>query len=56
MMNWKEFWMIFFGIIEWFGFNIGFWVVMVVVLLIVIVMNVVFWFMKLKKDIKEFYK
>ena len=49
-------WMTLFGTTEWLGLNIGFWVAMAVVLLIVIVMNVVFWSMKPKKDAKESYK
>lgn len=56
MMNWKELWMTLFGTTEWLGLNIGFWVAMAVVILIVIVMNVVFWSMKPKKDAKESYK
>ena len=55
-MNWKELWMTLFGTTKWLGLNIGFWVAMAVVLLIVIVMNVVFWSMKPKKDTKESYK
>lgn len=43
MVNWKELWMNIFGMTEWLGLNIGFWVALSVVALIVILMNVVFW-------------
>lgn len=52
-MNWMDLWMKLFGTSELFGLNIGFWVAMAVVLLIVIVMNVVFWSMKPKTDVKS---
>lgn len=52
-MNWKEIWMTLFGTTEWLGLNIGFWVSMAAVALIVIVMNVIFWSIGSRTDIKE---
>lgn len=48
-MNWTNIWMSVFGMTEWLGLNMGFWVSMAVVALIVVLMNVVFWGMKPKK-------
>lgn len=50
MMKWKEIWMTLFEKCDWLGLNMGFWVSMGVVLLIAILMNVVFWIMKLHID------
>ncbi len=49
-VNWIALWMKLFGTTEFLGLNMGFWVSMAVVAIIVIVMNVVFWSMKPKKD------
>lgn len=49
-MNWKEIWMTLFGTTQWLGLNIGFWVAMAAVLLIVILMNVIFWGIKLRQS------
>ncbi len=45
-VNWNEIWMKLFGMTEWLGLNMGFWVSMAVVVLIVIIMNLVFGGMK----------
>ncbi len=49
-MDWMSLWMKLFGRGELLGLNMGFWVSMTVVAIIVIVMNVVFWSMKPKKN------
>ena len=45
-MNWTQIWTDLFGITEWLGLNMGFWVASGVVLVVVVIMNVVFWSMK----------
>ncbi len=49
-MNWTNLWISLFGKTELLGLNMGFWVAMSVVIILVIVMNIVFWVMKTKKD------
>ena len=49
-MNWATIWMNLFGTTSFLGIDMGFWVGMAVVLLIVILMNVVFWSMKPKRN------
>lgn len=49
-MNWATFWMNLFGTISFLGIDMGFWVGMAVVSLIVVLMNVVFWRMKPKRN------
>lgn len=49
-MNWTTIWMNLFGTTSFLGIDRGFWVGMAVVLLIVILMNVVFWSMKPKRN------
>ena len=45
-MNWTQIWIDLFGITEWLGLSMGFWVANGVVLMVVVIMNVVFWNMK----------
>ena len=45
-----DIWMMLFGTTEFLGLNMGFWVSMIVVTAIVILMNVIFWGMKPKKE------
>lgn len=52
-MNLNDIWLKFFGITQWYGFDMGFWVSMFVCVLIVIVMNVVFWGMSPQKSAAE---
>lgn len=49
-MNWATIWMKLFGITSFLGINMGFWFGMAVVLLIVVLMNVVFWSMKPRRQ------
>lgn len=49
-LNWEALWMSLFGTTEWLGLNMGFWVSMAVVTLIVVLMNVVFWSIRPKKQ------
>lgn len=49
-MNWTNLWISLFGRTELLGLNMGFWVAMAVVTILVIVMNIVFWSMKPKRD------
>lgn len=49
-MNWATIWMDLFGTTSFLGINMGFWAAMAVVLLIVILMNVVFWSLKPKRE------
>lgn len=49
-MNWTKIWIDLFGTNTLWGLDIGFWAAIAVVVLIVIVMNVVFWSMKPKKQ------
>ncbi len=42
-INWEGLWQQAFGIGEWGGLDMGFWVSMTVVALLVVVQNVVFW-------------
>lgn len=49
-MNWAQLWMDLFGTTEWMGLNMGFWVSTAAVLLIVIIMNVVFWSVKVPES------
>lgn len=49
-MNWATIWMNLLGTTSFLGIDMGFWVGMAVVLLIVILMNVVFWSMKPKRN------
>ncbi len=49
-MNWKDIWMTVFGRTDFLGLDLGFWISMTVVALIVVVMNVVFWSIKPKKE------
>lgn len=51
-MNWKELWMTLFGRTQWLGLDVGFWVSFFAVLLIVVLMNVIFWSMKPKKNVQ----
>ena len=46
-MNWNNMWNILFNRTELFGINMGFWVCLLVITIIVILMNVVFWSMKI---------
>lgn len=48
-MNLMELTIKLFGMTEWLGLDMGFWVSNAVVVLLVIIMNVVFWGMKPKK-------
>ncbi|MFV0242316.1 MAG: conjugal transfer protein [Lacrimispora sphenoides] len=50
MMNLSRLWMNLFGTTQWLGINLGFWVSMFLCALIVVVMNVVFWGMKPKRN------
>ncbi|MDO5849034.1 MAG: hypothetical protein Q4P18_05835 [Methanobrevibacter sp.] len=45
-MEWNSIWLSLFGTTDYLGFNMGFWVSLVVVALVVVIMNVVFWNMK----------
>lgn len=47
-MTMTDIWMKLFGATEFLGLNMGFWVSMIVVAVIVILMNAVFWGMKLR--------
>lgn len=49
-MNWATIWMNLFGTTSFLGIDMGFWVGMAVVLLIVILMNVVLWSIKPKRN------
>lgn len=49
-MKWTNLWISLFGRTEFLGLNMGFWVAMCVVTILVIVMNIVFWGMKPKRD------
>ncbi len=49
-MNWAKIWMDLFGTTTLWGLDMGFWVSMGVVALIVILMNVIFWCLKPKKQ------
>ena len=42
-MKWKVLWMSIFGICEWLGLNMVFWVSVAALLLIVNIMNAAFW-------------
>ncbi len=50
MINWANIWLKLFGTTQWMGIDIGFWVSMLLCALIVVVMNVVFWRMKPKRN------
>ena len=52
-MNWSKLWMDLFGRTSFCGIDMGFWAAMSVVLLLVILMNVVFWSMRPKKESGE---
>ena len=52
-MNWSKLWMDLFGSTTFCGIDMGFWVALSAVLLIVILMNVVFWSMRPKKNSRE---
>lgn len=45
-MNWAQIWIDVFGVTEWLGLNMGFWVALAAIALVVVAMNVVFWSMK----------
>ena len=49
-MNWANIWLKLFGTTQWLGIDMGFWVSMSLCGLIVVVMNVVFWGIKPKRD------
>lgn len=49
-MIWSDIWMNLLGTTSFLGIDMGFWAAMAAVLLIVILMNVVFWRMKPKKN------
>jgi len=50
MMNLTHLWMNLFGTTQWLGINLGFWVSMFLCALIAVLMNVVFWGMKPKRN------
>jgi ribose/xylose/arabinose/galactoside ABC-type transport system permease subunit len=50
MINWANIWLKLFGTTQWMGIDIGFWVSILLCALIVVVMNVVFWGMKPKRN------
>ncbi|HMM06921.1 MAG TPA: conjugal transfer protein [Clostridiales bacterium] len=52
-MNLTNIWLKLFGTTQWFGIDMGFWVAMFVCVIIVVVMNVVFWGMKPKRNAVE---
>lgn len=49
-MTWEKIWMSLFGTTQWLGLDMGFWVSMGIVTLLVVIMNVVFWGMKPKRN------
>lgn len=49
-MNWLNIWESIFGTNEFMNLDMGFWVSMTVVAIIVVIMNIVFWSMKPKKN------
>lgn len=49
-MDWVQIWIDLFGTTEWMGLNMGFWVSCAVVALIVVLMNVVFWNVKVPDE------
>ena len=49
-MTWSKLWMDLFGVTSFCGVDMGFWIALSAVLLIVILMNVVFWGIKPKKE------
>lgn len=49
-MKWKELWLKLFGTTKFKGIDMGFWVSLVIIILIAIIMNIVFWNIKPKKD------
>ena len=51
-MNWTNIWTDLFGAASWFGLDIGFWTAMSACVMVVIVMNIVFWSMKPRKNSK----
>ncbi|MGL6217354.1 MAG: hypothetical protein ACRC36_04920 [Lacrimispora sphenoides] len=50
MINWANIWLKLFGTTQWMSIDIGFWVSMLLCALNVVVMNVVFWGMKPKRN------
>lgn len=46
---WRALWLRLFGVTEFHGLNMGFWVALGVILLLVVAMNVVFWRLKPKR-------
>ena len=52
-MTWSKLWMNLFGTTSFCGIDMGFWAAMSAVLLLVILMNVVFWGMRPKKNSGE---
>lgn len=49
-MNWKDLWISLFGTTELLGLDMGFWVAMAAVTVLVVIMNIVFWSMKPKRE------
>lgn len=52
-MNWKAFWLNIFGVTNYLGIDLGFWVGMAICIIVFIGMNLVFWNMKSKSDLKR---
>ncbi|MEG0857346.1 MAG: hypothetical protein RSG52_12805 [Terrisporobacter sp.] len=50
-MNWKGLWLKTFGVTDWLGINIGFWIGIVICVIVVVGMNLIFWNMKSKKNL-----
>ena len=49
-MNWSNVWESMFGTTTWLGIDIGFWISMGISILVAILMVIVFWSLKPKKD------
>ena len=49
-MDWKELWLSLWGITEFLGVDMGFWMAMAMIVLIVIVMNLVAWSLRPKSS------
>lgn len=52
-MNWKLLWLNIFGVTEYLGIDVGFWVGMAICTIAFVGMNLVFWSIKSKNDLKR---
>ncbi len=49
-VNWDGLWTNIFGVAEWHGIAMGFWVGMMICAIVVVLMNIVYWFVFKKFD------